>query len=61
MKLFEITYVDDWEFGSYLTVGASKEDVEKRETEKLMEELNCFMYCTVDEINNVDGYTIILE
>jgi len=61
MKLFEITYLDDCEFGSYLTVGTSKEDVEERETEKLMKELSCFMYCTADEINNVDGYTILLN
>jgi len=61
MKLFEITYMDNCEFGHYLTVGVSREDVEKRETEKLREELSCFMYCTADEINNVDGYTIILE
>lgn len=60
MKLYQVTYIDDCEDCSYLTVGTSKEEVEKRETEKLST-LACFMGCWVEEINEVSGHKIIVE
>lgn len=60
-KLFEITYLDDCEWGSYLTVSEDKYEVEKRERQHLMDELSCFMTCFADEVVEVDGYKIKLE
>lgn len=61
VKLFEVTYVDDCEFGTYLTVGENKYEIEERETERLEEELSCFMSCVANEVVSVDGYKIKLE
>lgn len=61
VKLFELTYMDDCEFGFYLTVGNSKEEVEQREAKLLNENLSCFMSCTANEIGVVEGYRVNLE
>lgn len=61
MKLFIVDYMDDCDDDSYLTVGESLEEVQKREEEKLYKECACFMYCYVREINEVDGYEIIVK
>lgn len=50
MKLFRVSYMDDCDDETYLTVGNSKEEAEERETRKLQEECSCFMYCYVFEI-----------
>lgn len=59
-KLFSVTYLDDCEFNTYLTVGENKEEVEEREAKELEEKLDCFMSCTASEVSEVDGYKIKL-
>jgi hypothetical protein len=57
-KLFAVTYMDDCEFDTYLTVGEKVEEVQEREEKRLEEELDCFMGCTAYEVSEVDGYLI---
>lgn len=61
MKLFKVHYMDDCDEDTYLTVGNSAEEVEKRETKKLQEKCSCFMFCYAFEVNEVDGHKIIVE
>ena len=61
MKLFIVDYMDDCDDDSYLTVGESLEEVQKREEEKLYEECACLMYCYVREIREVDGYEVSVK
>ncbi|WEG18641.1 hypothetical protein PQ478_09180 [Alkalihalophilus pseudofirmus] len=60
LKLFMVRYLDDCDDGSYLTTGKSEKEVAMRETAKLEEECACFMYCTIFEISEVDGYEVQL-
>ena len=61
MKLFKVSYIDDGDDGSYLTVGNSKEEVEEREKDKLCDKLSCCMGCWVFEVNEVDGHKIFVD
>lgn len=61
MKLFQVNYMDDCENETFLTVGNSKEEVEKRVAKELSKELSCYMGSWVDEIDEVDGYKITVE
>ena len=61
MKLFRVDYMDDCDDDTYLTIGNSKEEVEKREKTKLSSELSCFMGCWIFEIDEVDGHKIVVD
>ena len=61
MKLFKVNYMEDNDYDSYLTVGNSIEEVQKREENKLMSERSCIMFCHVYEVNEVDGCQIIVK
>ena len=61
MKLFKVNYMEDNDYDSYLTVGNSIEEVQKREENKLMSERSCIMFCNVYEVNEVDGCQIIVK
>lgn len=61
MKLFRITYQDDCDFEEYLTVGKNKDSVFNREDKKLQKECSCYFGCRVWEIDDIDGYKIILK
>lgn len=61
MRLFGVDYMDDCDVETYLAVGDSTEEVEKRETEKLQNQCACFMGCWVFEVNEIDGHKIIVE
>lgn len=60
VKLFKVMYQDDCDFDSYLTIGVSTEEVQRRETIKLEDICTCFMGCTVEEVEEVEGYKIIV-
>lgn len=61
MKLFEVYYMDDCDFETYLTVGNSKDEVEERVVDELHSKCSCLMDVYVCEVNEVDGYKIIVE
>lgn len=62
LKLFLVEYMDDFDnHETYLTVGISQEEVQKREEERLSNECSCFMSCFVYEITEIDGHKIIVE
>lgn len=61
MKLFLVDYMDDCNIESFLTVGNSEEEVAERMAEELPKNLSCYMGSWVREINEVEGYKIIVE
>lgn len=66
MKLYKISYhkinyKEEWEYETYLTTGNSKDEVEKREFQKLQRKLEDFIVYNVLEINEVDGHKIIVD
>lgn len=58
VKLFSVEIMDDCELSTILVVSESKEQAE--ETVSKMD-WSCLIYCVAYEINQVDGYNIILE
>lgn len=61
MKLFQITVLDDMDEISYLKVSDKNEDEIKKEIEEKSDDYSCFMWCSVIEITEVDGYKITLS
>ena len=61
MKLFQITVQDDMDEISYLKVSDKNEDKIKKEIEKKSDDYSCFMWCSVAEVTEVDGYKITLS
>lgn len=61
MKLYEVTYLDDCDFGHFLTTGDSAEEVKARAKTRLEIQSSCLMYFEVKEIKEVDGYPVKLE
>lgn len=61
MKLFLVDYMDDCDIESFLTVGNSEEEVAERMAEELPKKLSCYMGSWVHEIDEVEGYRIIVE
>ena len=61
MKLFLVDYIDDCDNDAFLTVGNSKEEVEERMVEELSQKLSCYMGSWVHEVDEVEGYKIIVE
>jgi hypothetical protein len=58
MKLFQVDVMDDCESETVLTIAKTSEQAEEKVSN---EDWSCFMGCTAFEINEVDGYKIILE
>lgn len=61
MKLFLVNYMDDNDMESELCVGESTEEVEKRESQRLIDNGCCLVFLVAHEISEVDGYKIRLE
>ena len=61
MKLFQITVLDDMDEISYLKVLDKNEDEIKKEIEEKSDDYSCFMWCSVTEVAEVDGYKITLS
>lgn len=61
MKLFFVEYMDDNDFESELCVGESAEEVEKKESQRLIERGCCLIFLHAHEISEVDGYKVRLE
>lgn len=61
MKLFMVSYMDDCDTDSFLTIGNSEEEVKERIDKQLSQKLSCYMYSFVYEISEVDGHKIIVE
>ena len=58
MKLYRVDVMDDCEEDVIITVANSKEEVQQKVTEM---DWACFMFCIATEINEVDGYKIVLD
>lgn len=61
MKLFLVEYMDDNDMESELCVGESAEEVEQKESSRLLENGCCLVFLIAHEISEVDGYKIRLE
>ena len=59
MKLFKVYVIDDTE--EYLELVAAKNKQEAANIVKNLEQWNCVMYMSVEEVKEVDGYKIILQ
>lgn len=61
-KLFEVCYLDDCEFDTYLAIGKSENEIRFRESKKLKNDCSCFMQiASINEVKEVDGHKIIVE
>lgn len=61
MKLFAVDYMDDCNDQWFLTVGESKEEVEEREAERLIDKGVSLLGIFVKEVSEVDGFKINLR
>ena len=59
MKLFKVYVIDDTE--EYLELIVAKNKQEAMNIVKNLEQWNCVMYMSVEEVKEVDGYKIILQ
>ena len=59
MKLFKVYVIDDTEEYSELVVAKNKQ--EAMNIAKNLEQWNCVMYMSVEEVKEIDGYKIILQ
>ena len=59
MKLFKVYVIDDTE--EYLELIVAKNKQEAINTAKNLEQWNCVMHMSVEEVKEVDGYKIILQ
>ena len=59
MKLFKVYVIDDTE--EYLELIVAKNKQEAINIAKNLEQWNCVMYMSVEEVKEVDGYKIILQ
>ena len=59
MKLFKVYVIDDTE--EYLELVAAKNKQEAMNIVKNLEQWNCIVYMSVEEVKEVDGYKIILQ
>ena len=59
MKLFKVCVIDDTEEYSELVVARNKQ--EAANIVKNLEQWNCVMYMSVEEVKEIDGYKIILQ
>ena len=59
MKLFKVYVIDDTE--EYLELVVAKNKQEAMNIVKNLEQWNCVMYMSVEEVKEVDGYKIILQ
>ena len=59
MKLFKVYVIDDTE--EYLELVVARNKQEAVNIVKNLEQWNCVMYMSVEEVKEVDGYTIILQ
>ena len=59
MKLFKVYVIDDTE--EYLELVVAKNKQEAVNIVKNLEQWNCVMYMSVEEVKEVDGYKIILQ
>ena len=59
MKLFKVYVIDDTE--EYVELVAAKNKQEAANIVKNLEQWNCVMYMSVEEVKEVDGYKIILQ
>ena len=59
MKLFKVYVIDDIE--EYLELVVAKNKQEAMNIAKNLEQWNCVMYMSVEEVKEVDGYKIILQ
>lgn len=61
MKLFLVEYMDDNDMESELCVGKSAEEVEQKESSRLIDNGCCLIFLHAHEISEVDGYKVRLE
>lgn len=64
MKLFYVDYMEDMNDNSYLKVGEdfdTEETIKEKELQGHLKDRDCLYYVGVSEINEVDGYKIIVE
>ena len=59
MKLFKVYVIDDTE--EYLELVGARNKQEAVNIVKNLEQWNCVMYMSVEEVKEVDGYKIILQ
>ena len=59
MKLFKVYVIDDTE--EYLELIVAKNKQEAMNITKNLDQWNCVMYMSVEEVKEVDGYKIILQ
>ena len=59
MKLFKVYVIDDTE--EYLELVVAKNKQEAMNIAKNLEQWNCVMYMSVEEVKEIDGYKIILQ
>ena len=59
MKLFKVYVIDDTE--EYLELVVARNKQEAVNIVKNLEQWNCVMYMSVEEVKEVDGYKIILQ
>ena len=59
MKLFKVYVIDDTE--EYLELVVARNKQEAVNIAKNLEQWNCVMYMSVEEVEEVDGYKIILQ
>lgn len=59
MKLYCVYVMDDTEEYFEVVVAESAEEAEKKVSE--MDQWDCFMFANAYEVNEVDGYKVILE
>ena len=59
MKLFKVYVIDDTE--EYLEMVVARNKQEAMNIAKNLEQWNCVMYMSVEEVKEVDGYKIILQ
>lgn len=59
MKLFKVYVIDDTE--EYLELVVAKNKQEAMNIAKNLEQWNCIIYMSVEEVKEVDGYKIILQ
>ena len=59
MKLFKVYVIDDTE--EYLELIVAKNKQEAMNIAKNLEQWNCIVYMSVEEVKEVDGYKIILQ
>lgn len=60
LKLYEITVLDDMDEVVFLKVSDKSISEIEKEVEN-DESYNCFIWCSVREIKEVDGYKIIIS